>query len=130
MANKKGTVYVITCFEKSRDYLFSVLDNAPTKYRYSFVRKIEQMLLDIDECLRMANRTRLEMEKARVGFQEKAKRKINVLCSLLRIAAKQGCIAFSHYDQATKLLSETLLYLDKWIESDKARRSKLPNPSL
>ena len=126
MANKKGTLYVITCFEKSRDYLFSVLDNAPKKYRYSFVRKIEQMLLDIDECLR----TRIEMEKARVGFQEKAKRKINVLCSLLRIAAKQGCIAFSHYDQATKLLSETLLYLDKWIESDKARRSKLPNPSL
>ncbi len=86
MANKKGTLYVITCFEKSRDYLFSALDNAPKKYRYSFVRKIEQMLLDIDECLRMANRTRLEMEKERVGFQEKAKRKINVLLSVLQLS--------------------------------------------
>ena len=73
MANKKGTLYVITCFEKSRDYLFSVLDNAPKKYRYSFVRKIEQLLLDIGECLRLANRTRLEMEKERAGFQEKSK---------------------------------------------------------
>ena len=86
MANKKGTLYVITCFEKSRDYLFSALDNAPKKYRYSFVRKIEQMLLDIDECLRMANRTRLEMEKERVDFQEKAKRKINVLLSVLQLS--------------------------------------------
>ena len=53
MANKKDALYVITCFEKSRDYLFGVLDNAPKKYRYSFVRKIEQVLLDIDECLRV-----------------------------------------------------------------------------
>lgn len=53
MANKKGALYVITCFEKGRDYLFGVLDNAPKKYRYFFVRKIEQVLLDIDECLRV-----------------------------------------------------------------------------
>ena len=53
MANKKGALYVITCVEKSRDYLFCVLDNAPKKYRYSSVRKIEQVLLDIDECLRV-----------------------------------------------------------------------------
>lgn len=88
MANKKGTLYVITCFEKSRDYLFSALDNASKKYRYSFVRKIEQMLLDIDECLRMANRTRLEMEKERVGFQEKQRGKsmFFVLFSVLQLS--------------------------------------------
>ena len=122
MPGKKGTLYVITCFEKSRDYLFNILENAPKKFRYSFVRKIEQCLLEIDECLITANRIRLEEEKERTDEQEKAKRKIAVLCSILRIAAKQSCISLPHYEQASKLLSDTLLYLDKWRESDKKRR--------
>ena len=130
MANKKGTLYVITCFEKSRDYLFSALDNAPKNIDILLSGRLSRCCLILMSALGWQIGLGLKWRRKEPVFRKKAKRKINVLCSLLRIAAKQGCIAFSHYDQATKLLSETLLYLDKWIESDKARRSKLPNPSL
>lgn len=121
--SKKGTLYVITCFEKSVDYLFNVLENAPKKYRNSFVMRIESLLLDIDECLVSANMTRLEDRKRR-EYQDEARVKITVLCSILRMASNQKCISFSHYENATSLLTDTLLYLEKWMKSDEERRKK------
>lgn len=127
--SKKGTLYVITCFEKAVDYLFNVLENAPKKYRYSFVMRIESLLLDIDECLVSANMTRLE-DKKRKEYQEEARVKITVLCSFLRMASKEKCISFSHYENATGLLSDILLYLEKWMKSDEERRNKKTEPSF
>lgn len=125
-SHKRGTLYVITCFEKVMDYLFKACESSPKKFRYSFVMRIEQLLLEIEECLISANMTRLE-DMRRKEHQEKAKMKLTVLSSVLRIAMNQKCIAFSHYENATKLISDTMTYLDKWMKSDDMRRGKLPD---
>ena len=85
--------------------------------------RIESLLLDIDECLVSANMTRLEDRKRR-EYQDEARVKITVLCSILRMASNQKCISFSHYENATSLLTDALLYLEKWMKSDEERRKK------
>ncbi len=127
-SHKKGTLYVITCFEKVMDYLFRACETAPKKFRYSFVMKIEQMLLDVEECLIYANMTRLE-DMRRREYQEKAKMKLVTLSAILRIAMNQKCLSFNHYENATKLIADTTAYLDKWMISDDTRRNKLPDSS-
>ncbi len=126
--HKKGTLYVITCFEKVMDYLFKACESSPKKFRYSFVMKIEQILLEIEESLISANMTRLE-DKRRREYQEEAKIKLVTLSAILRIAMNQKCISFSHYENATKLIADTTSYLDKWMISDETRRKSLPDTS-
>ncbi len=103
-------------------------ESAPKKFRYSFVMKIEQMLLDIEECLIYANMTRLE-DMRRREYQEKAKMKLVTLSAILRIAMNQKCLSFNHYENATRLIADTTAYLDKWMISDDTRRNKLPDSS-
>lgn len=127
-SHKKGTLYVITCFEKVMDYLFKACESSPKKFRYSFVMKIEQILLEIEESLISANMTRLE-DKRRREYQEDVKIKLVTLSAILRIAMNQKCISFSHYENATKLIADTTSYLDKWMISDETRRKSLPDTS-
>ncbi len=127
-SHKKGTLYVITCFEKVMDYLFKACESSPKKFRYSFVMKIEQLLLDTEECLIHANMTRLE-DKRRTEHQEEAKVKLVMLSAILRIAMNQKCISFSQYENATKLIADTVSYLDKWMISDETRRKNIPESS-
>lgn len=124
-SHKKGTLYVITCFEKVMDYLFKACESSPKKFRYSFVMKIEQLLLDIEGSLISANMTRLE-DVRRKEYQEKAKVKLVTLSAILRIAMNQKCISFSQYENATKLIADTVSYLDKWMISDETRRKNIP----
>lgn len=127
-SHKKGTLYVITCFEKVMDYLFKACESSPKKFRYSFVMKIEQLLLDTEECLIHANMTRLE-DKRRTEHQEEAKVRLVTLSAILRIAMNQKCISFSQYENATKLIADTTSYLDKWMISDETRRKNIPESS-
>ncbi len=110
------------------DYLFKACESSPKKFRYSFVMKIEQIMLEIEESLISANMTRLE-DKRRREYQEEAKIKLVTLSAILRIAMNQKCIAFSHYENATKLIADTTSYLDKWMISDETRRKSLPDTS-
>lgn len=110
------------------DYLFKACESSPKKFRYSFVMKIEQILLEIEESLISANMTRLE-DKRRREYQEDVKIKLVTLSAILRIAMNQKCISFSHYENATKLIADTTSYLDKWMISDETRRKSLPDTS-
>ncbi len=110
------------------DYLFKACESSPKKFRYSFVMKIEQLLLDTEECLIHANMTRLE-DKRRTEHQEEAKVKLVMLSAILRIAMNQKCISFSQYENATKLIADTVSYLDKWMISDETRRKNIPESS-
>lgn len=121
---KKGKFYVITCYENVMDYLFNALERAPKKFRYSFVLRMEDNMLDTMSLLVSANKTQLTNPDRR-KYQEDAKVKMDVLGVLLRIAYKQNCICYKTYENATKLIFEAREYLDKWIASDEKRLNSL-----
>ena len=63
----RGQLYVITCFNRLFEYLLNTLDNAPKKNRYTFVVRIENMLLDVKEELFLANLAKMEDKNALIG---------------------------------------------------------------
>lgn len=120
----RGQLYVITCFNRLFEYLLNILDNAPKKYRYTFVTRIENMLLDINAELILANLTKIE-DKKRADRQNDAYGKLIVLANLLRMAMNGRCLSFHQCEISSNYLKETKDYLLRWIKSDASRASKM-----
>ena len=120
----RGQLYVITCFNRLFEYLLNVLDNAPKKYRYTFVARIENMLLDINEELILANLAKLE-DTRRGDRQNDAYGKLIVLANLLRMAMNGRCLSFHQYEISSNYLKETKDYLLRWMKSDASRVTKM-----
>lgn len=120
----RGQLYVITCFNRLFEYLLNILDNAPKKYRYTFVIRIENMLLDINEELILANLTKIE-DTRRGDRQNGAYGKLIVLANLLRMAMNGRCLSFHQYEISSNYLKETKDCLLRWMKSDVSRVTKM-----
>ena len=53
--SKKSKLLVITETKRLIDYMFVVTEKSPKKFRYSFVNKINNLLIEIIELLYEAN---------------------------------------------------------------------------
>lgn len=115
----RGRLYVITCYNRLFEYLLNVLDNAPKKYRYTFVIRIENMLLDVNEELILANLAKID------DRQNDAYEKLIVLTNLLRMAMNGRCLSFHQYEISSNYLKETKDYLLRWMKSDVSRVTKM-----
>ena len=116
----RGQLYVITCFNRLFEYLLNILDNAPKKYRYTFVVKIENMLLDVNEELILANLAKIE-DTRRGDRQNDAYGKLIVLANLLRMVMNDRCLSFHQYEISSNYLKETKDYLLRWMKSVASR---------
>ena len=103
MVEKEKQLYIITCFNCLFEYLLNILDNAPKKYRYTFVVRIENMLLDINKELILANLAKIE-DTRRGDRQNDAYGKLIVLANLLRMAMNDKRLSFHQYEISSNYL--------------------------
>lgn len=120
----------LTILEKSNElgeYIFQITDNAPKKFRFTFVTRMQNIMLDITESLYKANYINLSYQnsdafrRARRSYQEKARLSIDMLCYISQIARKQQCILPKHYEQISLRAVELKRMLNGWIRSDTKR---------
>ena len=124
MVEKEKQLYVITCFNRLFEYLLNILDNAPKKYRYTFVVRIENMLLDINKELILANLAKIE-DTRRGDRQNDAYGKLIVFANLLHMAMNGRCLSFHQHEISSNYLKETKDYLLRWMKSDVSRVTKV-----
>lgn len=84
MANKE--LIVIEKAKDLGDYLFQVTNNSPKKFRFTFVSRMQNLVLDLIENLYRANSVRVNEEnkqaalKRRKAYQREAKVSLDILC--------------------------------------------------
>lgn len=112
---KKSNLYVFTKAKDLANYIITVTEKSPKKYRFTLVVRIQNYILDAIESIYLANESR-DIEE-RLRYQDKAKTTLSMLDYFCQIAMEQGCIDFHQYEQISKQQAECLLYLGKWKAS-------------
>lgn len=100
--------------------MFVVTEKSPKKYRYSFVTRIHNILLDIIELLYEANSITLG-DDLRLNKQKEAVVKFQLLDYMCDLTQKEKCLLFSQYENICKYINCCLKLLNAWIRSDISR---------
>lgn len=109
---KKSQLYVLVKAKELTKYLITVTERSPKKFRFTLVNRLQNYALDTIESILKANSLR-DVTK-RMEEQDKAKELLNMLDSFAEISLQQGCILPKQYEKVSKLVAETLNYLQKW----------------
>lgn len=115
---------VITKAKDLISYLFQISENAPKKYRFTLVSKMQNSALGTLECLILANEILLGSEednKARKDLQHKAIANLKVLDAIAMTARQVGCILPKQYEVLSRHISDCIKLTGAWINSDKKR---------
>lgn len=118
---KKSELMVITETKRLIDYVFLVTEKSPKKFRYSFVNKIHNLLIEIIELLYEANSIDV-MDVLRLSKQESALVKFQILDYLCELATREKCLLFHQYENISNYLNSCMKYLNGWINSDKKKK--------
>jgi len=109
---KKGSLYVLVKAKDLANYVVTITEKSPKKFRFTLVNRLQNYSLEVIELILKANASR------DVGFrleeQDRAKVLLNLLDAFAEIALKQHCILIKQYEVISKLVAETLDYLQKW----------------
>ncbi len=116
---KKNDLFVVTKTKDLAKYILTVTEKSPKRFRFTLVVRLQNYILDVLENIYLANSSALG--DVRCNYQEKAKTLLNMLDYFAGLASEQDCILFKQYEQISKQLAECLLYLNKWMASDKKR---------
>lgn len=117
---KKSDLYVITKAKELTKYVIMATEKSPKKYRFTLVVRLQNYCLDITENLLIANMLPLEDEN-RQKFQIKAGRLLKLLGYFAMICMETECILPKQFENISKLQAECIMFLGKWIASDKKR---------
>lgn len=112
---KKSELFVMTKTKDLAKYIITVTEKSPKKFRFTLVVRLQNYILDAIESIYLANCER-EIEK-RLEYQQRAKSQISMLDYFAGIAYEQGCILAKQYEQISKQIAESLMYLGKWYAS-------------
>ena len=113
---------VITSAKKLGEYILTIIQKSPAKYRHSYVDLIINTQNDIIENLYLANQMELGM-KERFNYQSIALAKLKLLDYYCEASRKVDCITFPQYQNVAKYIYECIKLLNGWINSDKKRNS-------
>ena len=124
MAGPKSDLYVITKAKELAKYVVVVTEKSPKKYRFTLVVRLQNYCLDILEHLLLANTLPLQ-DPARLSHQQEAGRLLSLLGYFAMVCMETTCILPAQFQNLSKLQAECLMFLGKWIASDK-KRKKVP----
>lgn len=117
---------IIKC-RKLVEYIFTITEKSPKKFRHTLVSRLQNGALRILESLIRANEVYVK-DKAqtgnyqkRLGYQEEALIDMKVLGYMAMIAREQECILPKQHEQIALQLSECRKMLWAWMISDKKR---------
>lgn len=121
---KKSELQVITHSKKLLSYIFEVTEKAPLKYRYTFVSRMQNLIMDTIENLYEANDLDIS-DNNRIIYMRKAKTKLKLLDYVSESSKDFGCIKMKQYNYITKEIYSILGLLEGWINSDLKRKEEL-----
>ena len=121
---------VITKAKDLCDYVLTVTEKSPKRFRFTLVSRMQNLALDVIEHIYRANEVymaspnRTSMQEKRLDLQHGALTGAKLLGYMALLARKQGCILPRQYEQITKLISDCQNLLGAWINSDRKRAQK------
>ena len=126
MAETKSELLIITKSKDLASYVLAVTQNSPKHFRFTFVSRMQNLVLDIIENLYRANDTlfrRGDQESFRVRqeYQHKAMTDIRLLAYIAQLAMEQKCILPKQFEQISIGTTDCLRILGAWISSDRRR---------
>ena len=128
----KNDLSVITKAKDLCDYIMTITDKSPKRFRFTLVSRLQNYALDVIENLIRANETFVSAgdalsQRERLGFQRKAMTSLKLLGYISELAMKQGCILPKQYEQITKHVYDTENMLGAWMNSDRKRYGQEPS---
>lgn len=124
---KENELGVIIKSRKLIEYIFTITEKSPKKFRFSMVSRLHNSALSALEHLIRANeiyvkdKTQTGLYQKRLGYQEEAMVDMKVLGYMAMIAREQGCILPKQQEQIALQISECRKMLWAWMLSDKKR---------
>ena len=117
---------VITKSKDLCNYIITITEKSPKKFRFVFVNRMQNLSLDIIQELYVANDYRVSKEdkmsyKIRINHQHKALTNLKILSYISLIAMEHKCIIFKQYENISKLTSDLQNMIGAWINSDRKR---------
>ena len=128
--DSKSELSVITKSKDLCNYILTITDKSPKKFRFTLVSRLQNYSLAIIENLLSANevrvldirnRIRSDRLEARRDYQQKAFTNIKLLSFIAQVAMEQQCILPKQYEQITKKLYDCQNLLGAWVKSDNKR---------
>ena len=119
---KKSDLYVVTKVKELSKYVITVTEKSPKKFRFTLVTRLQNYCLDALENIVTANMLKTGSEE-RLKLQQSAGHKLELLGYFAMICMETGCILPNQFENISKLQAESLLFLGKWITSDKKRKT-------
>ncbi|MCL2628246.1 MAG: four helix bundle protein [Oscillospiraceae bacterium] len=126
--NGKSDLLVITKAKDLCNYVITITQKSPKQFRFTFVSRLQNLSLDVIECLFRANDIFIgkgseKNAPQRLGFQHKALTNLKLLAYITEISMTQSCILPKQYEQIAKQTTECMRLVGAWINSDKKRLS-------
>ena len=117
---------VVTKAKDLCNYVITITEKSPKKFRFVFVNRMQNLTLDIIENIYMANDLMLAKGMSatyqkRLAYQHKVLTNLRLLSYISLIAMEQKCILFKQYENISKLSTDCQNMIGAWIISDKKR---------
>ena len=128
--DNKSELSVITKSKELCNYILTITDKSPKKFRFTLVSRLQNYSLTIIKNLLSANEVRVLSSKGTVradrleqrrDYQQKAFTNIKRLSFIAQVSMEQQCILPKQYEQITKKLYDCQNLLGAWVKSDNKR---------
>jgi hypothetical protein len=108
---RKSDLYVITKVKELTEYIITVTEKSPKKFRFTLVARLQNYCLDVVENLYLANS--LPFGEERLMHQQNAGRLLSMLGYFVMLASDCKCLLPSQAEYSSKLQAESLLFLEE-----------------
>ena len=108
------------------DYVFEATRKSPKVFRFTFVSRMQNLMLDVVEQLYRANEVYVvkgdtEALGRRHDFQHEASVSLKLLVFVAEMALRQGCLTSKQYEVVSRQAFDVGNLIGGWINSDKKR---------
>ena len=127
LKKEKDELYVIIKAKDLCDYIFTITDKSPKKFRFTFTSKLQNIGLNIIQNLYYANmvyvRNSDDIKRIdkRKEYQQEAYVQLKLLDYMAMMAREHMAILPKQYNQISMQAAEVIMLLVKWSRSDQDR---------
>lgn len=124
---EESELLVIVKAKDLGNYIFTVTDKSPKKFRFSLISRLQNLALSMIENLYRANMVFIKDSKAvdkievRKKYQREAYVDLKLLNYIALMAKEQGGILAKQYEQISIRSTEVIRLLLAWSRSDQNR---------
>ncbi len=125
---KQSELTVITKAKDLCSYIMTVTQKSPKQFRFTFVSRLQNLILSVIENLFRANdvfvsKTDIGSQKEGLTYQRNAMTELKLLGYIALLAMEQSCILPKQYEQISRQTADCQNLLGAWMNSDRRRLS-------